>query len=573
MGGDAGDMPWPQVVVGNKNHTEAAVVIIGGGISGMCTAIDLIKRNNCRNFIILEKSGGLGGTWRDNKYPGCCCDVFSHLYSLSFEQNSDWTREYPGQEEILQYLMEVARKYDLYRYVRFNTAVDSAKWDDADKKWKTTVSVQGAKDAEFGSTYTIASDFLVSAVGQLNVPQLPDIPGLNQFKGKIMHSARWDWSYDIRGKKVAIIGNGATAAQIIPEIAKEVGHLTIHQRTPNWIVPRLDAPIAPWRRNMYKYVPMIRWRKRAEMMDFRESVYDAVFDNASSVAQDFETLSKGHMHTQLPDRPDLWEKLQPNYSIGCKRIIISDDYFPVFQRDNVKLETGRIDNITANGIVTEGKEEDYDLIVLATGFRTLEFMHPIDVTGSAGRPLSSIWKDGGQALYGVTVESLPNFAMLYGPNTNLGHNSIILMIEAQSRYINALIREVLTARGRGHSLVIQPKAARIEEFNDGIQGQLRKSSFADPNCNSWYKKGDGKITNNWSGTVIEYQKLLSDVNWSDFDLSGNEADEVAGRQKTHIGRVVEESVVSYQTMALTALSLAAVGAGIALRNAGRLRLR
>ncbi|KAK4942847.1 hypothetical protein LTR10_017423 [Elasticomyces elasticus] len=568
-----GDMPWPQVAVGNKTHTEAAVVIIGGGISGMCTAIDLIKRNNCRNFIILEKSGGLGGTWRDNKYPGCCCDVFSHLYSLSFEQNPDWTREYPGQEEILQYLMKVARKYDLYRYVRFNTAVDSAKWDDADKKWKTTVSVQGAKDAEFGSTYTITSDFLVSAIGQLNVPRVPDIPGLTEFKGKIMHSARWDWSYDIRGKNVAIIGNGATAAQIIPEIAKEVGHLTIHQRTPNWVVPRLDAPIAPWRRNLYKYVPMVRWRKRADYMDFRESVYEAVFNNASATAQDFETLSKEHMHTQLADRPDLWEKLQPNYSIGCKRIIISDDYFPVFQRDNARLETGRIDKITANGIVTDGKEEDYDLIVLATGFRTLEFMHPIEVTGSAGRSLSSIWKSGGQALYGVTVESLPNFGMLYGPNTNLGHNSIILMIEAQSRYINALIEEVITARSRGHNLVIMPKATRIEEFNDEIQAQLRRSSFADPNCNSWYKNKDGKITNNWSGTVVEYQKLLSNVNWSDFDLSGNEADQVASRQKTHIGRVVEESVVSYQTMGLTALSLAAVCAGIALRNAGRLRLR
>jgi cation diffusion facilitator CzcD-associated flavoprotein CzcO len=569
-----GDMPWPQVTVGNKNHTEAAVVIIGGGISGLCTAIDLIKRNKCHNFIILEKSGGLGGTWRDNKYPGCCCDVWSHLYSFSFEQNPNWTREYPGQEEILQYLMGVANKYELYRYIRFNTAVDSAKWDGTAKKWKTTVSVQGAKDAEFGSTYTITSDFLVSAVGQLNVPRFPDIPGLDEFSGKLMHSARWDWSYDLRGKKVAIIGNGATAAQVIPEIAKEVDLLTVHQRTPNWVVPRLDAPIAPWKRNLYKYVPVVRWRKRADMMDFRESVYDAIFNNASATAQSFEELSKEHMHNQLPSRPDLWKQLQPNYSIGCKRIIMSDDYFPVFQRDNVKLETGRIDRITANGIVTDGKEEDYDLIVLATGFRTLEFLHPIDITGTAGRSLSDIWTEGGQALYGVTVESLPNFAMLYGPNTNLGHNSIILMIEAQSKYINGLIQEVLTARSHGQNLVITPKSARVKEFNDEIQSELQKSSFADPNCNSWYKMGEnGKITNNWSRTVVAYQKLLSDVNWSDFELSGDEADRVASRQKTHVGRVVEESLVSYQTMGLTALSLAAVGAGIALRNAGRLRLR
>ncbi|OQV04786.1 hypothetical protein CLAIMM_09618 [Cladophialophora immunda] len=569
-----GDMPWPQVPVGNKDHTEAAVVIIGAGISGMCTAIDLIKRNNCRNFVILEKSGGLGGTWRDNKYPGCCCDVWSHLYSYSFEQNPDWTREYPGQEEILQYLMGVAQKYELYRYVRFNTAVDSAKWDDSEKKWKTTVSVQGAKDAEFGSTYTITSDFLVSAVGQLNVPRMPDIPGVDEFRGKIMHSARWDWSYNLRGKKVAIIGNGATAAQIIPEIAKEVGHLTIHQRTPNWVIPRLDSAIPPWKRSVYKYLPFVRWRKRADMMDFREGFHAAVFDNASTTAQFLEAQSKDHLHAQLPNRPDLWEKLQPNYSIGCKRVIISDDYFPVFLRDNVRLETGKIDRITANGIVTDGQEEDYDLIVLATGFRTVEFMHPIDITGNAGRTLSDIWKEGGQALYGVTVESLPNFGMLYGPNTNLGHNSIILMIETQSKYINAMIKEVIDARKNGGSLVIQPNPAKVKEYNDEIQSELEKSSFADPNCNSWYKvKESGKITNNWSRTVIDYQKLLSNVDWSDYELSGSSADKVAKQRPTHIGRVVEESQISYQTMGLTALSLAAVGVGVALRHTGRLRLR
>lgn len=518
-------MPWPQVPVGNKDHTEATVVIIGGGISGMCTAIDLIKRNNCKNFVILEKGSGLGGTWRDNKYPGCCCDgehlfdqtvmlfadlptVWSHLYSYSFEQNPDWTREYPGQEEILQYLQGVAQKYELYRYVRFNSAVESAKWDDVTKKWRTAVSVQGVKDAEFGSSYTITSDFLVSAVGQLNLPKLPDIPGLDEFQGKLMHSARWDWSYDIRGKKVAIIGNGATAAQIIPEIAKEVGHLTVHQRTPNWIIPRLDGPIAPWKRNVYRYLPMIRWRKRADMMDFREAFYDAVFNSASPTAQFLVGQSKEHMHTQLAGRPDLWDKLQPQYSIGCKRVIISDDYFPAFLRDNVKLETGKIDKISANGIVTDGKEEKYDLIVLATGFRTVEFMHPIQITGSAGRSLSSIWKEGGQALYGVTVESLPNFAMLYGPNTNLGHNSIILMIEAQSKYINTLIKEVIKARRNGSSLVVKPSAKRVKEFNDEIQSELGKSSFADPNCNSWYKdESTGRITNNWSSTVVNYQKV------------------------------------------------------------------
>jgi cation diffusion facilitator CzcD-associated flavoprotein CzcO len=434
--------------------------------------------------------------------------VWSHLYSFSFEQNSHWTREYPGQEEILQYLMGVAHKYELYRYIRFNTSVESARWDDAEKKWKTEVTVQGSKDAEFGDSYTLTSDFLVSAVGQLNVPKLPNIEGVDLFKGKLMHSARWDWSYDLRGKKVAIIGNGATAAQIIPEIVKEVDHLTIHQRTPNWVIPRLDAPIPPWKRSMYKYLPYIRWRKRAEMMDFREAFFDAVWDNKSPTAQFLEGQSKDQLHTQLASREDLWDKLQPKYSIGCKRVIITDDYFPVFLRDNVKLDTGKIDRITEDGIVTDGKEEEYDLIICATGFRTVEFMHPIEITGTSGRTLASVWKEGGEALYGVLVESLPNFGMLYGPNTNLGHNSIVLMIEAQSKYINGLIKEILAARTQGGQLVIKPREARVAEFNKEIQRELEKSSFNDPNCGSWYKREDnGKITQNWSGNVIQYQKV------------------------------------------------------------------
>jgi cation diffusion facilitator CzcD-associated flavoprotein CzcO len=405
-------------------------------------------------------------------------------------------------------LMGVAHKYQLYRYIRFNTSVDSAKWDDAEKKWKTKVTVQGSKDAEFGSSYTLTSDFLVSAVGQLNQPRLPNIDGLDKFKGKLMHSARWDWSYDLRGKKVAIIGNGATAAQIIPEVVKEVGSLTIHQRTPNWVIPRMDTAIPAWKRSMYRYLPYVRWRKRADMMDFREAFYDAVFDNDSPTAQFLEGQSKEQMHTQLASKPELWEALQPKYKIGCKRVIISDDYFPVFLRDNVKLETGKIDRISEKGIVTDGREDEYDLIVLATGFRTVEFMHPIEIHGSGGKTLESVWKEGGEALYGVTVESLPNFGMLYGPNTNLGHNSIILMIEAQSRYINGLIKEILAARKQGGQLVIKPKEARVAEFNKYLQDELQKSSFNDPNCGSWYKRQDnGKITQNWSQTVVKYQKV------------------------------------------------------------------
>ena len=269
------------------------------------------------------------------------------------------------------------------------------------------------------------------------------------------------------------------------------------------------------------------------------------------------------------------EKLTPAYAVGCKRVIVSDDYFPVFNRCNVSLQTGKITRITEKGIVIDGgAETEYDLIVLATGFRTVDFMHPIQITGAASRSLADIWARGAKAMYAMVVESLPNFAMLYGPNGNLGHNSIILMIESQSRYINALIAEVLRARGHGKTLTITPNAAKVAAYNEKIQAVLQKSSFADSRCGSWYKNEKGLITNNWSGTVVEYQKMLSRVNWDDYDLNGDGAQDLDTGRSTKIGRIQEETSVSYRTMGLiSALSLLAVGGAVALRSWGRLRVR
>ncbi|CEL05224.1 hypothetical protein ASPCAL06343 [Aspergillus calidoustus] len=407
--------------VGNKTYTSATVVIIGAGISGMCMAIDLIKRNNCHNFVILEKSSGVGGTWHDNKYPGCCCDVASILYSYSFEQNPKWSREYPGQEELLKYLTQVAEKYGLYKYIRFNSEVKQARWDDEEMKWKINVEVSGDKDSQFASSYVLNSDFLASAVGQLNVPREPDIPGLRDFQGRMMHSARWDWTYNFENKRIAIIGNGATSAQIVPEVAKVASHLTVYQRTPNWVMPRLDAAVSPLQQALLTYVPPLRMRKRSLAMDFRESFYAAVSDSESNFAKQIRDWCFEGLRTQLANKPELWEKLTPNYAPGCKRLIISDDIYPALARENVDLETRRISRITETGIeVEDGILQEYDFIILATGFKTVEFMYPIQIYGSKGRPLSDIWKDGASAYHGVTVEDLPNFGMFYGPNTNLG---------------------------------------------------------------------------------------------------------------------------------------------------------
>ncbi|UPL03035.1 hypothetical protein LCI18_013969 [Fusarium solani-melongenae] len=487
--------------ISNRDYTDSPVVIIGAGISGMCMAIDLITKKASQSFVILERSAGVGGTWRDNKYPGCCCDgmekapkhsckqkltaaVWSHLYSYSFEQNPDWSREYSGQEEILDYLQEVARKYNLYRYIRFNSSVEGARWDDASKRWDVVVAVQGGKEEEFGSRYTIKTDFLVSAVGQLNMPKMPEIEGLHDFTGKIMHSARWDWSYDLRDKKVAVIGSGSTGAQIVPEVAKSAASLTVYQRTPAWIVPRSNKDISTMERLLYRYLPPVRQIKRSYMMDFREKSFRVVVVPEGGVGQRYEALSRNHMKRQLPDRQDLWQKLGPTYKLGCKRAIVSDDYYPTFLRGNVRLETGHIDRISTRGVVCDQKEEQLDLIILATGFKTTQFMDPIEILGRHGQPLSKVWKDGAEAFNGVCVGDLPNFAMLYGPNTNLSHNSIILMIEAQSRYIATLIAEVSRARASGRQLVLEPKAQKVTEYNARIQASLAATNYSDSSCNS-----------------------------------------------------------------------------------------
>lgn len=401
----------------------------------------------------------------------------------------------------------------------------------------------------------------MSGVGQLNLPHYPEIEGLDDFKGKLMHSARWDWSYPLEGKRIGIIGNGATAAQIIPEVSKVASSLTVFQRTPNWVIPRDDGKISPTTQAALKYIPGLRSRYRALLMDVREGLYNTTIVKGSEGNDAMRAWAQDFMHKQIPGRPDLWEKLTPKYALGCKRVLISDDFYPALGQDHVKLETSPIQRVTEKGVAVEGNEYEFDLLILATGFRTTEFMYPIKVVGTGGRSIEEIWKGGAKAYLGVTIDSLPNFGMLYGPNTNLGHNSIILMIESQSRYINSLIAPVLKAKSQGQSLAIVPRPSRVKAYNEDLQVKLSGLTFADPNCNSWYKTADGLITNNWAGTVVQYQKALSKVNWaSDYEASGSGADIVASKDQEYIGRVVEETVVP--VLAIT--TYATVAAALAL---------
>jgi len=378
--------------------------------------------------------------------------------------------------------------------------------------------------------------------------------------------------------------SGCTAVQVLPEIAKVAKKVTVFQRTPNWVTPRMDAPVSPFMRNIFRYLPLVQWRKRALQMDFRESTYDAIVDSESDMAKSFTDASIEMMHKQLPNQPEMWEKLTPTYNIGCKRIIISDDYYPALNQENVSLETRSIHSIEGHAVKVVGAsgepeevENDYDLLVCATGFQTLDFMHPITMYGKDGRPLSDVWKDGAHAFNGVTVEDMPNFSIFYGPNTNLGHNSIILMIEAQSRYINGLIKPVLDARKQGKALSLRPRNDKTQAYNEKVQEVLKNSSFNDPNCNSWYKNEAGVITNNWSGTVVEFQKMLSDVHYDDFIAEGSGRDLVKDKPVHTVGRVHEETQVSDRMLVVMGvLSTAALVGGFLMRNSrylGGLRVR
>lgn len=485
--------------------------------------------------------------------------VWSHLYSYSFEGNPYWSTLYPGHDEIHAYLIGVAEKWNLYQHIRFNSMVEEARWDDQTNKWNTVVKVLGGKDTEYAQSYTFSSDYLVSAVGQLNYPQYPAIKDMESFRGKMMHTARWDSSYDFDGKRVAVIGNGATAAQAIPEVAKTAKSVTVFQRTPNWIIPRQDKPIHRAMQIVYRYVPAVRRRYRAMLMDMRETFHGfAVQDSTLNTYA--RQLCHEMMKRQIPNNERLREALTPNYTPGCKRVILSDDFYVAMNEPHVTLETTPIERFTSEGIRIGETQHEFDLIVLATGFRTTEFMFPMRIYGAGGLAVEELWREqgGARAYLGITVEALPNFAMLYGPNTNLGHNSIILMIEAQSRYISTLIAPVLLARGKGTSLTILPKPQSIASYNADLQKRLRKTAFADPGCNSWYKNEKGVITNNWYGTAIEYQKRTSAVNWDDYTLFGIGQGLVPPNGRVEIGRVVEESGSLLYKVSLPALTMMAI---------------
>ncbi|GIH90644.1 flavin-containing monooxygenase [Planobispora siamensis] len=480
------------------------VAIIGAGFGGLCMAIQL-ERAGIDSYTLFEKGGDVGGTWRDNTYPGAGCDIPSHLYSFSFERYSSWTRRYPGQREILDYLEMCADKYGLRSHIRLHTEVVSAVFDETLGKWRVRTAGSGesgkreeheehGKDEEREELF----DVVVSAVGQLNRPHLPEIAGMSSFTGPSFHSARWDHSVDLTGRRVAVIGTGSSAAQLIPPVAETAAHLDVFQRTPNWVIPKPDAVFGRAARAVFHYLPLSQRIYREWIYRYAEgALYPALAGGWSTAVVRKRALD--HLRAQIPD-PALRAKLTPDYPIGCKRIVIDSRFYPALARPDVDVVTEKIVRITPEGVETTDGLREADVIIYATGFQSTEFLVPIEITGRQGRRLHDEWKDGAEAYLGIAVPHFPNLFMLYGPNTNLGHNSIVFMIECQVRYIMGCL-PYLMDRG---PMEVRPEA--MDAWRRSLDRAMDHMVWQ-AGCASWYKNAAGRVTNNWPGSTPLYRRL------------------------------------------------------------------
>ena len=485
--------------------TTTRIAIIGAGHSGICMGMQL-KRAGIDDFVILEKGATLGGTWRDNTYPGASCDAPSFLYSFSFAQKTDWSRRFAWQSELLAYSVECAVQSGLLPHCRFEAEVTAASFDESRNLWRITLA-----DGDI-----VEAQFLVTGVGQLHRPAVPAIAGRDAFAGPQFHSARWDHGVDLAGRRIAVIGNAASAVQFVPQVAPLASQLTIFQRSANWLMPRKDRLYSPrLHRWMGRWPWLARLRHQFQWFFFGEMQLTPLMKQVRVVQWLATIKSKMHLRRQVKD-PALRAKLTPDYPIGAKRVLFNDDYYPTLNRRNVRLVTEGIERIEAGGVRTQaGELVAADVIIYATGFQATDFLAPMIITGAGGRSLRDEWRAGARAYLGVTVSGFPNLFMLYGPNTNLGHNSILVMIEAQVGYIIDAIRQ-LAAR---HARRLDVKREVMDEYNRWLQRDLARSVWA-ADKQSWYKLADGTITNNWPHSTIRYRKLLRRADLAAYDVGG-----------------------------------------------------
>jgi cation diffusion facilitator CzcD-associated flavoprotein CzcO len=471
------------------------VVIVGGGMSGLAMAMQLV-RSGLRQFTIVEQSDGVGGTWRDNTYPGSGCDVPSHLYSFSFAPKSNWTRRFAEQPEILSYAEQCVERFGLGPHLRFGTTVRGASFDTGTRTWRLALTSAAGDEL-------IEADTVVFACGQLNRPHVPELDGLDSFAGPSWHSARWDHTRDLAGLRVAVVGSGASAIQFVPVVAEQVAELTIYQRTPNYVGPKKDRAYSARARRVLTTVSPVerlyRWwiylSLECRWLFFRKDSWAG-----RKLAETFRSgIRAGVVSDRLTEA-----SVVPDYPIGCKRILISNDWYPALLRPNVSVVDVPISHVEAGAVVTaDGRRHPADVLIFGTGFSTTDFLSHIPITGEGGRTLAAEWSDGARAYLGTAVPGFPNCYFLYGPNTNLGHNSILFMVERQMNLVLQAMAVQTDATGNSSAPLVGVDPAAYHRDDQRTQRMMAGTAWV-ANCRSWYKAASGRVTNNWPSWTIRY---------------------------------------------------------------------
>ncbi|MFH8990903.1 flavin-containing monooxygenase [Streptomyces sp. NPDC017940] len=489
-------------MAGSERVEHVRVAVIGSGFGGIGAAVRL-RREGVTDFVVLERAAAVGGTWRDNSYPGCACDVPSHLYSFSFAPNPDWPRTFSGQEHIWDYLEGVADTFRLRPHIRLGTEVLKMTWDGEGLRWLIETS-----NGRF------SADVVVSATGPLSDPRTPDIPGLDSFPGKVFHSARWDHDYDLRGKRVAMVGTGASAIQIVPQIQREVSRLTLFQRTPPWVLPRVDRAISGAERWLHRQLPFTTQARRGLLWGIRELQVQAFTKRPDELGL-IERIAKRNMTRSVKD-PELRAKLTPTYRIGCKRILLSNTYYPALAEPNVDVVASGLAEVRGSTVVAaDGTGAEVDAIVFGTGFHVTDMPIAERVVGADGITLMESWKDGMKSLRGATAAGFPNFFTVIGPNTGLGNSSMILMIESQLNYLADYLRQLTTIGG---AAALDPRPASVDAWNHRVQERMKRTVWNTGGCTSWYLDANGVNTTVWPGTTTEFRSATRRVDLSEYEV-------------------------------------------------------
>ena len=483
------------------------IAIIGAGPGGLCMAIRL-KQAGFDDFVLLEKAEGVGGTWYHNRYPGCACDIQSHLYSFSFETKTDWSRPYSPQPEIRAYLEHCAEKYELLPHCRFNAEVRSAGWDEGTSRW--TLEVESGEAVE--------ADIVISAIGMFNEITWPEIQGRDSFAGTCFHSAQWDWDHDLSGETVGVIGSAASAVQFVPEIVKQAGQVYLFQRTANWVLPKEDEPYGPEDLERFSTDPNASLSLRDEIF---QQVDGSITFSDPAVLAELEAAVAASI--EVVEDPELRRKLSPQHPFGCKRPLLSNHYYPAFNRPNLELVTDAIERVTPDAVVTvDGRSRPVDTLIFATGFSTTKYLSAIDVTGREGRRIDEAWSDGARAYLGITTAGFPNLFMLYGPNTNNG--SILSMIEWQVEYS---LQQIQRIANEGLAWIdVRPEV--MERYNEEVQEAIAGIEVWQADCNGYYRTPSGRVVTQWPYSMSEFRERTSKVDTDGFEVAPLEARSLDG---------------------------------------------